>query len=327
MEDFIDKLTKVVNAKQKKTLDECLFEDIKKLQSKCQGIDIARMSRIYKIPQDTKVFRKKMKEFGSQVSKVSDSWLRHHIQMISYKIELMKCTANLNLSIKQKFKIILDQLLFRFWKEFKRRSDSVLYKLLKREISGSLPIVLRVNHFQFISKKNNFLRVYFSDGWYLIYHEIQLNLECLDWSKVFHMLSKVDPDSPVKTQVKDLQEIKGKILQMIKLNGNKKNNKDEKYLKNDLELLLLIVSGKLSINRKVLFTGLEFAEEISAEKLADADPHEIDGRVLVNLNSINPISGQNIKLGKFKQSLQPMKLSVCLLYDLIFPKFLYLVFD
>ena len=309
-DSMLDSLVKISNVKKNLTLDQCILDEMYNLRNASNKVDLKKINRIFKTHFDTKFYRVKMKEFGVHLSKITEGWLQHHLKMISYKLETMKKCASLAISLKKTREIILEQLLFRYWKEYKKRSDSVLFKLLKREIKSTLPVVLRLNHIEFISNTENSLRLYFSDGWYLVYHQISIDHEWLDWKKIYHILNKIESKTNPQTQKEEIQKIRAKITQMVDSRLRPRSITNTNKFKNDLELLLLIITGKLSVEKKVLLTGLEFAQEISAEKLADSDPYDIDGHVVININTINPLPSQDVKLGQYKKDLLPTELGV-----------------
>ena len=270
------------------------------------GFSIEKIKNLFNIEVDVRMYRQQLEKFGVVLSKISNGWLRHHSKMISYKLQMLKHRSGVFVDSQQKSRILMKQLLFRYWKEFKKRSDSILYKLLKREISGIAPMVLRLNHFEVATGEFKRLRVHFSDGWYLVYHEIRIDLARLDWNKIYVLLDRIANESQHPQQVKMTDQLRFAIVRMITNDSKKLTNQH----KNDVELLLLIISGKIIIGQKILFTGIEFAAEVSAEDVADREAFHIDGRVNVSINHINPLDDQDIKLGLFKGKLLPSELKV-----------------
>jgi hypothetical protein len=159
-----------------------------------------------------------------------------------------------------------------------------------------------------LTRENNHLKIFFSDGWYLVHHLIQIDLEILDWKKIYSILDEASEEVSLESQNEILKKLELNIIQMI--NSENKYKKMKKKEKNDLKLLMLLITGKLKIGQKILFTGLDFVQDQKGEELADKEAYEIDGHVEINLNDITPITDQNIKLGVYKKQLLPTELKV-----------------
>ena len=259
------------------------------------------LERLYLCTVRTNAYKVALTQFDTEPSKLSKEWLDHHSRMIKYKIKLRTKQTNRILPKKLEFKIISQQLLYRYWKEFRARSDSVLYKMLKRQISTQVPVILRVNHFS-ITKENQLMMV-LSDGWYYISHHFSFDLTELDWPKLRHIF---------KGNIE--MKIYKALTQM--LSSSKKKLSDQ--LRKDILLMDLILQGKLSVGRKILINGFDFCDlSENAESAADKTVFEIKCRVTLNINNISPLSITEVcqsKLGVFSNALRPTELQVGYLY-------------
>lgn len=103
--------------------------------------------------------------YGVSPKQLSDDWLKHHFQLLSikmalYKIQLPESTKT------QRTKELINQLLYRYWREEILEHNSVIRQIINGELFISSCFSLLVSS---IIIENKQMLVQLTDGWYCLY--------------------------------------------------------------------------------------------------------------------------------------------------------------
>lgn len=337
--ETIDKVKNILECDKKESPSQLLLK-IDKISSIL--IDFFEDELIFSrnfAPPDLKTYIFKKAPRSTQPSQ---SWIIHHHKMINHKISLYKrllknkyqskretqsktsnltlVSQNSNRTIKTKWSITTDhsklknpinnlikqQIAFRFWREFKDRSESCISKILSRELPTQGSYIFKICKFKIAD--NGEFSIVLTDGWYCLEHLFMFKFEDVDWKKLLMSGHDSLDDLPAWRRILfEGKGFRGKTRKWVN------SAEEENSLWNEVLIMKLILEGKLFVGLKIMITGFEFFnQEVKDE--TDLETHEKDNKIKLNYNNICPLKNQNTKLGQFTEAQRPVLLKVKIIF-------------